>query len=454
MPAVSLQRQIAIQRLLGVVGNGLYSLAPVLLRSLGDAAPPAGPHPVGVRDEVFIDPARAGTGWSGGRALAARFWYPAASVAGCTRRPVFTAAELAALEQGPPSAAGLSGPVVQRLARCATGAYGDAPPLQAAAGTLPVILYCHGLGLLLDSNARLCEHLASVGYLVVSVGHPGSSGFLPYPAEGAVFVSPGLLPAFHGAEALARVTAVLCAPDVGTRERATRQWCAQEPALDLQQTWVDDLRAGLDWLQQGGHVGPLAALCAAGDFGRVGGLGMSLGGSALAALAQDDGRLAAVVNLDGGQLGTALMDAQARVPMLVLQSNALPLASAGAFNDFHYEPYTRAGQSGTVHRAVVDGAAHMDFTDWTLATSRLLRGSMGLGRVPGPRMAALTADCCQAFFDASLRAGDEAFGAAHRARLAAHWREVRWLGLDWVRALADGSCGGVDRPTLMSAASR
>jgi dienelactone hydrolase len=437
-----------------MVGYGLFRVAPVLLRSLEDAAPPKGPHLVGVRDEVFIDPDRPGTGWSGGRALAARLWYPAASVAGCARRPVFTAAELAALAQGPASAAGLSGPVVERLGRCTTGAYVDAPPLPAAAGTLPVILYCHGLGLLLDSNARLCEHLASAGYLVISVGHPGSSGFLDYPAEGPVFLDPGLLPTFHGPEALARVNAVLSAPDVNARERATRHWCAQEEALALQDTWVDDLRAGLDWLQWGGHSGVLAALCRAGDFRQVGGLGMSLGGSALAALAQDDERLAAVVNLDGGQLGTALMDAQARVPVLVLQSNALPLASVGAFNDFHYEPYARAGQSGTVHRAIVDGAAHMDFTDWTLATSRLLRGSMGLGRVPGPRMAALTADCCQAFFDASLRSSEEVFGAAHRARLAGNWRELRWLTLDWVRALAGDSPAGAGCPTLMSAASR
>ena len=120
----------------------------------------------------------------------------------------------------------------------------------------------------------------------------------------------------------------------------------------------------------------------------------------------------------------------------MLHSNALPMAEAGGFNDFHYETHDCAGRTPGIERAVVDGAAHMDFTDWAVFRGGLLRRVFGLGSVEGRQMIALTSAVCQTFLDHHVLG---CHGTAEESVLPAlqeRWLELKALDLSSVREMA------------------
>ncbi|MEQ9462726.1 MAG: hypothetical protein RJQ10_03630 [Haliea sp.] len=421
---MKLRLMVLLQKLLLPMVRLAVRVAPETFFPVPRFARPTGRHPVGVRDIQCGDNSRK---------LMARIWYPAGSVAGVERRAYLTKEEYPVMEAGLMQALGYNRSMVRRLAAIQTWSHEGAAPLAAAEDELPLVLFSHGFGCLVASNTQLCEELASHGYLVVSLAHPGSTAALCYPdGSGAVLAEdclrtiarPGLLDLAMG---------VLGAGSPEERKRATLGWSSDAGMKALSDTWVSDSRRCLDDLSAGACEPPCEDLVAVANFSRVGACGMSFGGSVSATLAQEDGRVAAVINLDGGQVDTALVNAPCRVPLLMLHSNALPMAEQGGFNDFHYEPHHVAGQTPGVERALVDGSAHMDFTDSTVFRGRLLRWLSGLGTISGERMVALTSAACVAFLDRHLRGrGADQHGGVLPG-LSRQWQEIWLLDLSRVR---------------------
>ena len=144
-------------------------VAPAAARAAIVPPPPTGPAPVGYLRLTLTDHHRRDpiTPASGPRRVVLRVFYPAAA-AGPTPASVLDDAERTAFAAagGVPADAliGLGGPAT-------TGA----PP---AAGRHPVLLLSHGLG---SSTALLTAHaadLASHGYVVVGMDHPGDTQIL------------------------------------------------------------------------------------------------------------------------------------------------------------------------------------------------------------------------------------------------------------------------------------
>ncbi|MEU9705111.1 hypothetical protein [Streptomyces sp. NPDC047981] len=227
---------------------------------------PTGPYPVGATTLHLVDPSRNDP-WVpeiGVREVMVTVRHPARTVRGYPRAPQLTPGEapvfgfLAHVVHGLPSA-GVD------WAATLTHTHPGAP---VAPGRRPVLLYSPGGGEARTMGTFLAEELASHGWVVVSVDHPGDAGQVEFPSA-----RPG--------RGKVRETVFVRPPDA-TQFRT------------MIETRLADLRFVLARL--GTLEGPLGRAL---DLGRVGIYGHSAGGTTAAQALHDDRRIAAAVNLEG-----------------------------------------------------------------------------------------------------------------------------------------------------------
>ena len=147
---------------------GVAAAAAIWIFPIAPLPKPSGPYAVGVRTFELDDTARPGVFAAAAgepRRLLVRIWYPAGDVRGRTPAPYLSAREASAAIHSRSATAGFP------LKHIRTNSYADAP-LRPGAKDLPVVFYSHGYTSFLAQNTVLMEHLASHGYVVVSVQHP------------------------------------------------------------------------------------------------------------------------------------------------------------------------------------------------------------------------------------------------------------------------------------------
>ncbi|MGK5642298.1 alpha/beta hydrolase family protein [Streptomyces sp. URMC 126] len=227
-------------------------------------------------------------------------------------------------------------------------AYVDAPAL---AGRRPVLLYSPGGGDPRTMGTGLAEDLASHGYVVAAVDHPGDAGEVEFPVG-----MPG-------------------------RERVRPTVLTGEPGPDLfsvlVETRIADLRFVLDRLADpatGRSLPP--GLGAALDPGQVGVYGHSLGGTAVTEAMRRDRRIRAAANLEGyldhppgadGRPGELFPVAREGVDRPLL------LAGTDGFHNERFErswPAVTARSGGRVVRRRLSRAGHWVFTDYAALAPR------------------------------------------------------------------------------------
>lgn len=238
-----------------------------------------------------------------------------------------------------------------------------------APGAHAVLLYSPGSGEMRNDATSLAEDLASHGYLVLALDHPGESRFVQYPDGHIVrgtFVD-------TGAPSNTREVKIRMA-DTAAVVRAL-------PALD--------------------HHGPLAGSL---NLRRVGMFGFSLGGATAAAAMRALPQIKAGVDLDGTLYGTPLSTRLSRPFMLV----------GDGWHDSRNDDTWRAGWhqlTGYRREIKLRNSGHLSFTDvasfidslghrsrYPVADQRLL-----LGAIPAPRAIAATRQLLAAFFDHFLQ---------------------------------------------------
>ncbi len=172
----------------------LWGLSGVEARAAEGPAP--GPHPVGFRVVRQVDHTREfhrgldpitgeAVATERGRPLQMLLWYPASKPGMPLRYSDYLATRLSetsftlAAEQLKAGAARQEAALLRRLGPEGARAFGrpvlataDAPP---APGTFPLIIYAPGAGGSADENADLCEHLARHGYIVLASTSLGAS---------------------------------------------------------------------------------------------------------------------------------------------------------------------------------------------------------------------------------------------------------------------------------------
>ncbi|MCX5226493.1 alpha/beta fold hydrolase [Streptomyces sp. NPDC006553] len=308
------------------LGTGTASAA--ASRSLVLRLPaPTGPHAVGATVRHLVDPSRNDP-WApaiGVRELMVTVFRPAASGRGLPRLPQLTPAAadmftvLAPLVRPALPAAGVD------WAATLTHARTGAPPLP---GRRPVLVYSPGGG---DSRAlggSLAIDLASHGWTVVTVDHPGDASEVEFPDE-----RPGR----------ERVRTTVLRPDLDAGTFRT-----------MIDTRVADLRFVLDVL----------------GLDRVGLYGHSAGGTAVAQALHEDPRVAAAVNLEG------YLDLMDGVLLPVAREGTdrpLLLAGTDGFRDARLDRSWSAllRHGGPVARRQLADSHHWVFTDYAALVPQL-----------------------------------------------------------------------------------
>jgi hypothetical protein len=385
------------------------------------------------------------------RRLYGRAWYPAGDVAGCSRRPYFTTAEISTvpvmslqLLRQPPDA-------FRNAVRLLTNAYVEASP---ATGKFPVAVFNHGYLSYPAQHTALFEHLAANGYVVLSVGHPWESGGIVYPNGDAVLGSPRILEdMMHIGQALGAMAAY-AAPTLTTQLDALREYIKvlrTTSAGRLAPVWRDDVYFVLDRLEENA-IPAAAAVSTIIDYDRRAYMGKSFGAYIAGMLAQGDPRSHGVVHLDGGVWSYELVDCELRTPFLTLGSDLwedfrrMPELPPGmdfsvreplgpqtpTGSDLAYEVFTRAGLRSDGYRFLVPGIRHSGVSDLPeLSGVLVLRGKLGTEAA----LATFTAvqnDLVRGFLDRHVK--DEPSDFPTRAR-ATH-SDIIVQDLGWLRERA------------------
>ncbi|MGR4877965.1 alpha/beta fold hydrolase [Streptomyces sp. LARHCF249] len=288
---------------------------------------PTGPYSVGARVLHLVDRSRNDP-WQpeiGVRELMVTVLRPAVPGRGFPRFPQFTPgaarefAFLAHLVRPHLPATGVD------WAATLTHARAGAPPLP---GRRPVLLYSPGGGDARTMGSSLAIDLASYGWTVVTVDHPGDASEVEFPNE-----RPGR----------DRIRTTVLRPDMDAATFRT--------VID---TRVADLRFVLDTL----------------GLDRVGVYGHSAGGTAAAQALHEDRRITAAVNLEGylDQMDGELLP-------VARQGTDRPLLLAGTdgFRDARLDRSWAAllPHAGPVTRRQLDDTAHWVFTDYAALAPQL-----------------------------------------------------------------------------------
>ncbi len=367
---------------------------------------PSGPHAIGVVDFELVDESRTeGFGSEQARRIPVRAWFPASSVSGEPRpyaKPAEMEHQIRAFYNG---VVALGDSVVEAF-DVPTHAYEEATPIES--GPLPTVIFSHGGFAYLQTNTALMEHLASHGYLVLSISHPYLSIATLHENGDVVAMHPD---PFEGMMASATDQDYLDAfvsQDPGVRLEAHLRNNATAVLAPHFLVWQEDFLHVVDRLESGDLPESATAITPLVDSNRLGAFGMSFGASGSAA-AHKDARLKAAVNLDGGVFDSALYDVEPTTPILVMHSdfeNLVPGQSGYPFSEFVYEPLGEIGTSPQIVRVVTTGSTHIGYTDACLLPRELATDNpalaASLGSIDGERMAAVMNDFVKRFFDLNL----------------------------------------------------
>jgi hypothetical protein len=287
------------------------------------------------------------------------------------------------------------------------------------------------------------EHLASHGYLVLSISHPYLSAATIHENGEVIAFNQGLLDGMMAAVTAPESTYLdgFLSPDVAVRlEESLRnqEFFALAPHFKI---WQKDFMHVIDRLESGDVPGKASKLLPLVDLSRLGVFGMSFGASG-SATAHQDARIKAAINLDGGVFDSALVDMDIGIPVLVMHNDpALAGMPSPPFphSEFVYEPLATMGTNPDIIRVETKGATHMAYTDNVLLPASVRAaapdGGASLGTIDGPRMGEIMNQFVLRFFDYYLSGEGPGLDATFRAQ----YPEVIDLDFAHVRDYAAGN---------------
>lgn len=271
-------------------------------------------------------------------------------------------------------------------------------PLSSASEPFPLIVFTHGMLSIAEQNTLLMEHLASHGFVVLAVGHTHMSARVNLSGDNAVSLDFARYNSIVSKRTGPSSDVILRqAEEVSDDEERAALWLeyfANSDGLNsLMAIWVQDLRFVLDSaLEPRANGSSFDRFRDHIDGTRIGVLGMSFGGGAVAEFCRADMRCRAGLNLDGfANYGTRQLQ-PLHIPYLALVSPENEL-SRMVLQD----------SDSTYYGITVDGATHASFTDLSL-TVPLVRW-LGFSRIRGERMIQVMNAVSLSFFDAYLREG-------------------------------------------------
>jgi len=348
-------------------------------------AAPGGPYEIGTRDLLWVDPARPERYTrdpTDRRKLPVQVWYPAAAPTNSDRAPYIHS--MAAF--GASSA-------LKALGNVRTNATMDAA-LSSAERKYPIIVYSHGAGWPRFSATFIAEYLASRGYVVFAIEHPGLDQTVSF-SDGTSF---------------AQDTLLLPRPEPGEAPRITATRSAQVLNDVHFPIWIADLRFVLDRITAlDTSPGPFRGRL---DVDRIGMLGWSFGGAAAIEMLRIDPRVKAAVNHDGRLFGGAATEPVTR-PFMLFHHGIDDAATAPAFvpeanrrvmrevlaESQSADSTARARATGDWYDVKIARTNHGHFSDLSLFLAVFSDTTL----LPGRRAHEIISAYTVAFFDRYLR---------------------------------------------------
>ena len=313
-------------------------------------------------------------------------------------------------------------------AAAATHSHEDVPV--AAGGPFPALVFSHGGLSYISQRTVLMEDLASHGYVVFSVAHPGGSSGVLFPDGMAVTHDQDWRDAVLGAVG-APDPEGRNSPDVGMRYEAATRLVDDGGLGPWSERWRDDMIALVDFVEPDRPDGALASILQHTALADLGYFGMSYGAAAAVSAAHVDERAKVAINFDGTHWLSDVLAKDVRMPLLVLMSEDPATYS----NEFFFEPLETMGTRDDIVRIKLQPeATHMELTDVMFlpaATRLALPGDAG--RVDGARLSDTINAIVRAFFDHYLKDAANGFPEAVLAELP----EVTRFDLPHVRAWAE-----------------
>jgi predicted dienelactone hydrolase len=359
---------------------------------------PTGPHPVGSTWLVVRDTTRAerfSRQPGARREFPVRVWYPAPAGATGPMAPYAEAREM--------TFGGFIPQLFMEHARLIrTHSMLDVP---VASGTWPVLIFSHGYTSYAAQNTVQMEELASRGYVVASIAHPGEASWAPFPDGRGIPYDPAPMQAMQqeverkrkpGADPVKMMDSVLvelAVADPVARRANFRAFVRQTPEplrTESVTQWSLDTKALLDRLE-GRHAMPGDSLFRGRlDLQHVGIFGMSYGGATAGEFCRLDPRCRAAINMDGTPFG-GIVDDTLRVPLLIM---------ASADNEPVHRPLLDLVQA-PAFLLKVPGTNHVGLSDYSLQGPLLAWIGM-TGRLDPARKEAIMTDFIIGFFETYL----------------------------------------------------
>lgn len=381
----------------------------------GPALPsPDGKYSVGVVRAEFVDASRrldAADDTSGPRRLPAIVWYPSRGrVAGSAP---YLDDDVAAVTLPAIARNFRYAPDdLQALTELRIQARAGAPPARHRPG-FPVVVFSHGFFLYPEQNSALASRLASHGYIVVSIAHPGDAadvklvdGRVAATRTGGPSDDPRFAPAF---KALVEGSSVTASRD------ALSGYAEAFAATRLGRSfadWRDDTLVVANAIVSGTEPDTLHEVMATADRGRLAFAGMSFGGATAATTCRLVPACRAAVNLDGQNFDPQLFDRPVERPLLLMLSDWVryglfdgqPRTADFSPNDLAYEPWSTTGQRADVLRLRLEGVRHLGYTDLVALLAGPKRDER-VGEIRGEPALSAIGDVVLAFLDTYVRDG-------------------------------------------------
>ena len=362
---------------LGALGLAL-SIALAVVFPVFRLPHPTGPHGIGTvtyhwvdaeRSDVFSDDPAAR------REVMVQIWYPAVNDPSAPRVPYVRNAAilgpLARLVHAPTF-------VLRHLALVATDAVADAP-VSADARPYPLLLFSHGRGGFRAHNTAQVQDLASHGYIVATIDHPGAAAGVEFPD--------GRVAPFD--------------PRMYDPERV-----GHPPFLDRALRFLaEDVVFVLDRLTALSRA-PDGILAERLDLERVGIFGVSLGGAIGVEACHLDPRIGACLAMDVFVPADVLRSGL-RQPLMLMTRDARTMQHEGWAQADIDETQTTvraafADPSSDRYLALVPGMFHGDFADLPFMTP--IASRLGLsGSIAARRAHRIVTAYMLAFFDRYLK---------------------------------------------------
>jgi predicted esterase len=239
------------------------------------------------------------------RELMVYFWYPTAKSDGAKGQYFPGAAQMDALPEIHKIMSGEFGNAWAQILSGEISSHAiEHAPIAKSGVPFPVITFSHGLGSSGFQYTVLIEHLVSYGYIVASIEHTYTAKAIRFP-DGRV------------------VTQRNDSPPDGLSPTERQKWIMSRVSIGISKG-AADVRFVIDRMEELNRD-KQSALAGAIDLKRLAAMGHSAGAEFAARACQQDSRIHACVDLDGGMMPVAALplyedDRRMRQPLLFLEA--------------------------------------------------------------------------------------------------------------------------------------